>query len=217
MLLLISVFLISSCAEEEILVETPFYFYDFETDYTNIDSVWISDFDGSRVMGPFNNSGFSLRINDLPEHKYLRLEFDLYIHDSWEGNTNEMQLDIPDHDAWFIEFDPHKKVKISDKVFFETTFSNGLCVSAWCYSQSYPNHYPFENNARTEALPKQISGRCLWSDTPNATSVYTIERYFPHNEDSVVIAFYDRLKEPGGSDACNESWSMDNLSITVFD
>lgn len=197
-------------------METPFYFYDFESDYTNIDSVFVSVFDGSRVMGPYNNSGFSIRTKDLPEHQYIKLKFDLYIHDSWEGNTNEMFLDVPDHDAWFIEFDPHKNVNIANKILFETTFSNHLCVPAWCYSQSYPNYYPFENNARTEAKSRNIAGRCLWSDTPTATSVYSIEKYFPHENDSVVIAFYDRLKEPGGSNACDESWSIDNLSITLI-
>ena len=215
-ILLFTVLLISSCTDDSLPTEIPFYHYDFETDYTNIDSVYVSEFNGSKVLGPFNNSGFSIRVNELPEHKYVKLKFDLYIHDSWEGNTNEMQLEVPDHDAWFIEFDPHRKVKPSDKVLFETTFSNGLCVPSWCYSQSYPNQYPFEHPARNKAKPRNMYGRCLWASSEISTSIYTIEKFFLHEEKSVVIAFYDRLKEAGGSDVCNESWSMDNLSITVI-
>lgn len=211
------VFSIQSCSEEDLPVETPFYFYDFESDYRNLDSVFVSEFDNSKVLGPFNNSGFSLHWDDLPEHEFIRLTFDLYIHDSWEGNTNESGTGLSDHDAWIIEFDSHLKVNPQEKIYFETTFSNGLCDPGWCFTQSYPNQFPFNNEARTMAVSRNIKGRCLWSDSPVGTSLYTIERLFPHKNSSVVIAFYDRLKQDSPFDPlCEESWSLDNLSISFI-
>lgn len=211
------IFSVQSCSKEDLPVETPFYFYNFESDYRNIDSVFVSEFDNSKVLGPFNNSGFSVHWEDLPEHEFIRLTFDLYIHDSWEGNSNESGNGLLDHDAWMIEFDPHLKVKPHEKIYFETTFSNGLCIPGWCYQQSYPNEFPFNNEARTQAASKKINGRCLWADTPTGTSVYKINKIFPHENSCVAIAFYDRLKQDAPFDQlCEESWSLDNLSISLI-
>lgn len=217
LLILLVIFYVQSCSEDDLPVETPFYFYNFESDYRNIDSVFVSEFDNSKVLGPFNNSGFSLHWDDLPEHKFIRLKFDLYIHDSWEGNSNESGNGLLDHDAWMIEFDPHLKVKPHEKIYFETTFSNGLCIPSWCFTQSYPNEFPFNNEARTRAVPKNLSGRCLWADTPTGTSLYRIDKIFPHENGAVVIAFYDKLKQDAPFDPlCEESWSLDNLSISFI-
>lgn len=207
----------TNCQKEELLKEIPFYFYDFESDYRNLDSIFVSEFDNDNVLGPFNNSGFSVRLEELPPHDYIRLQFDLYIHDSWEGNSNESGNGLLDHDAWFIEFDPHEKVKPHEKIYFETTFSNGLCVPSFCYTQSYPNEFPFNNEARTGALSRSMNGRCLYQDSPVGTSLYEIDKIFPHSKTNGVLAFYDRLKQDLPFPAlCEESWSMDNLSITLF-
>lgn len=205
-----------SCKEVIFEDEIYIYFNNFnDQDYTGLDSVYISEFDGSRVMGNFNNSGFSLKLENMAEHSYIRLTFDLYIHDSWEGNTNNLQLDSPDHDAWIIEFDPNKDY--IDRQIYETTFSNGLCVPGWCFGQSYPNQFPFDNNARTDAEVRSTFGRCLWSSSPIGTSIYKINQIFPHDKSEIVIAFYDRLKQEGNFPAaCEESWSLDNLSVSII-
>ena len=206
-----------SC-NEELSQEIEVYQNDFNTgDYTGIDSVYISEFDGSPLLGNFNNSGFSLKLNELPEHDFIRVTFDLYIHDSWEGNTNHSETDLVDHDAWFLEFEPDKKVNPADKIYFETTFSNGLCIPGWCYTQSYPNNFPFNNEARTQASVRTLGGRCLWQSSPVGTSIYRIDKIFPHTRRSTVLAFYDRLKQrDSSSPLCDESWSLDNLNISIF-
>lgn len=204
-----------SCDAEKQIFEQSFYAYDFESDYRNIDSVYISSFEGSKVIGPFNNDGFSFHFEDLPEHDYIRLRFELFIHDSWEGNTNNTQSDFPDHDAWFIELDPQEK-NPWDKIIFETTFSNGLCVPGWCYGQSYPNQYPFHNEARIESV-KSTFGRCLYKDSPIGTSIYRIDKVFPHTRNAFLFVLYDKLKQDAPfSPLCEESWSIDNLDITLL-
>ena len=209
--------MIVSCADEGIPKEENFYFYDFETDYRNIDSVYVSEFDGDKVLGPFNNDGFSVHWENLPEHDFIRLTFDLYIHDTWEGNSNDSKTGKLDHDAWLIDFDPHLNLKPHEKIFFETTFSNGPCEPGWCFGQSYPNEFPFYNDARTGAHVKFLQGRCLYSDSPFGSSMYKINKIFPHSKRDLVVAFYDRLKQDAPfPPLCEESWSMDNLNISFI-
>lgn len=206
--------LITGCSKDKLPTEIPFYSYNFESDYTNIDSVYVSEFDGDKVLGPFNNSGFSVRWNNLPKHQYVKLSFDLYIHDTWEGNSNNSNDGLVDHDAWFIEIDPQIK---KERIYFETTFSNGPCEPGWCFGQSFPNEFPSYNDARTGTAVKHLNGRCLYKDSPFGSSMYKIEKIFPHNESSIVIAFYDRLKQDAPfPPLCEESWSLDNLNISFF-
>ena len=209
--------LISSC-EEAIPDEKFIYFNDFDNeDYTGISGVYISEFDGDFVMGNFNNSGFQVSLNDLPDHEYIRVSFDLYIHDSWDGNSNGTNPPGEDHDAWIVEFDPDEKLKSSEKIYFETTFSNGLCIPGFCYSQSYPRQFPFPNESKLDAVSTNLPGRCLWKDSPMGTSLYKFDKIFLHKRNSTVISFYDRLVQPdSNSPLCDESWSLDNLSVTVF-
>lgn len=205
------------CQPDELPVETPFYFYTLESDYTNMDSVYVSEFDGDNVLGPFNNSGFSVHWEDLPKHDYVRLTFDLYIHDTWEGNSNNSGTGLPDHDAWFIELDPQLNLKSHERVYFETTFSNGPCEPGWCFGQSYPNEFPFQHEAREGTAIKYLNGRCLYADSPFGSSMYRIDKIFPHTRNSIVIAFYDRLKQDAPfPPLCEESWSLDNLSISFI-
>lgn len=215
-LILLLVFSMTTCSDENIPSEIHFYFYDFETDYTNLDSIYVSEFDGDKVMGPFNNDGFSMHWEDLPKHDFVKLTFDLYIHDTWEGNTNGLNNGLPDHDAWFIEFDPHLNLKPHEKIYFETTFSNGGCFPGYCLAQSYPNQYPFYNKAK-EGATKFLKGRCIYSDSPFGSTMYKIEKVFPHTNREMVVSFYDQLKQQGTfPHLCEESWSMDNLSISFI-
>lgn len=213
---LISLFLLS--CEETIPDEKFIYYNDFDNeDYTGISGVYISEFDGDFVMGNFNNNGFQLSLNDLPDHDYIRVSFDLYVHDSWDGNSNGTNPPGEDHDAWIIEFDPDENVKATEKIYFETTFSNGLCIPGFCYSQSYPRQFPFPNDSKLEAVATNLPGRCLWKDSPNGTSLYKFDKVFMHKRNNTTISFYDRLVQPNSnSPLCDESWSLDNLSVTVF-
>ncbi|WP_323757934.1 hypothetical protein [Roseivirga sp.] len=206
-----------SC-EDIVPEEDLIYFNDFDNgDYAGISGVKISSFDGDFVMGNFNNNGFQLSLDNLPDHEYVRVSFDLYIHDSWDGNTNGTNPLGEDHDAWILEFDPNENLKSSEKLYFETTFSNGLCIPGFCYSQSYPREFPFPNDSKLEAFSTSLPGLCAWKDSPNGTSLYKFDKVFLHKRNSTTISFYDRLVQPNSDNPlCDESWSLDNLSISVF-
>ena len=167
-------------------------------------------------MGMYNNDGFDLTLEDLPEHDFIHVYFDLYIHDTWEGNANMRGDENLGPDLWIMEFDRDEKINPGDKQKFVTTFSNGLCTHNWCFTQSYPNEFPFMNDARLGAN-NDLIGRCLWQGSQNGTSVYRIDRIFPHDRTNTTISFYDLLiQEKDFSPICDESWSLDNLSVSVF-
>lgn len=215
---LLLLFAVVGCRDIGLTLEIFVYSNEFETgDYTGIDRVFISEFDGTKLMGPFTNSGFNVSLDNLPDHDFIRVAFDLYIHDSWEGNTNQRDDVNFGHDAFIIELDTGETVNPADKIRFETTFSNGLCIPGWCFSQSYPNEFPFSNEARTGSKTRSTFGRCLWQDTPNGTSIYRISKVFPHSKSSVAVAFFDELVQQDNFDHhCDESWSLDNITISVF-
>lgn len=206
-----------SC-QPEIDQETMVYSNDFESgDLTNIVGGSFIEFNNSQVIGNFNNDGFELTLENIPNHDFIVVKFDLYTHDSWDGNTNEVGPLDDDHDAWIMEFDPWRSRNADEKVYFETTFSNGECNPARCLDQSFPNTFPFVNNARTQAVRGPLPGLCFFANNAFGSSHYRFERFFPHDRNSLVISFRDRLLQTNVPDPkCDESWSMDNLTITAL-
>ena len=116
-------FLINSCTYPEIIRDELIYDNDFETnDLNEIDGGGFSIFNNSTVLGDFNNDGFTLHLNNVGDHEYIFVSFDLYIHGSWDGNFNG--FDINDKaDKWILEYKPEMdqfKDTSIDK--FTTTF-----------------------------------------------------------------------------------------------
>ena len=62
----------------------------------------LSTFNNTTVLGDFNNDGFTLHLNNVGNHQYIFISFDLYIHGSWDGNFNG--FDTNDKaDKWNME------------------------------------------------------------------------------------------------------------------
>ena len=216
-------FIISSCSSPELVRNEVVYFNDFEKENLNeIDGGVINDFNNSKVIGFYNKDGFNLNLNQIGNHDYVTVSFDLYIHGTWDGNVNGFEKnDKPD--KWILELRPNMNLyKNIDFMKFETTFSNSPCFSNWCKRQSYPQIFPFENNPFSGAnkidLPKTCEG--FWG---GKSSVYKIEKTFEHKGDALILRFYDELYQPNAIDAfgnsaelCDESWSLDNLKIRVI-
>jgi hypothetical protein len=71
--------------------------YQYQTDYTqNFQTVPFLEFssnnsitfNGSKTLGPFANDSISFNLTVLPPHDSIRVTFDLYIHDTWEGDCS---------------------------------------------------------------------------------------------------------------------------------
>jgi hypothetical protein len=168
----------------------------FENDFENQDLKGIvtapgriSYYNGSLVMGKFNNSAFEVSLWGLPSHTILRVEMDLFIHNNWNNELWRMALD--------------------GNNYLITGFSNkpnGL--------QSYPTWLnttmsPAGANAQSTSLP----GICTQAGT-EATSLYHIVQTISHTASDFVLICGDASNPP--YDTCYRAWSVDNLKVTVL-
>jgi hypothetical protein len=208
---LLAIWLTLSCENTALNDFSLVYENDFEG---AMGTEWIgavrSSFEEDSVLGPYNNAGFKLYLEDLPKHNVLLLSFDLLIHDSWDGNL--MGLGGPDY--WEIKVDRLEEEAPSSAV-FRTTFSNGTCDDARCLYQSYPQQYPNRFSPKTgKVLSTSLPGRCADKNSANGTSLYQMQVEFSHNTPLAIIQITDYLKQTNAEDpACDESWSLDNLKI----
>lgn len=165
-----------------------------------VDTPTIAGFMGGHVFGRFNNNFLYLKVKDLPPHSILKITFDLYIHDKWDGDYIAPGNSLPD--AWVMNLD--------NNPLYLTTFSNGT------YRQSYPADYTaggFKNPPKADAWATDFPGACSLQGSANGTTLYKIEKTTSHTSDSLVITMNDVLQPPG--DYCLKSWSIDNLVLTV--
>jgi hypothetical protein len=189
----------------------------YENDFENsngqeLSGALYSDFNGSQVLGMYNNDGFNLQLRNLPEHNQLIINFELYIHDSWDGNADG--VDGPD--IWQILIDPFNSNSEGPSK-FTASFSNTDCDPVRCLTQSYPFDYPFSRPPRT-GTTASFPGVCSQDTNETGTSQYSIEKIFYHSGDNLVVRFEDFLVQSNTSDGkCDESWSLDNLEIWVAD
>tara|TARA_B100001758_G_C18406910_1_gene612752 strand:- start:1592 stop:2281 length:690 start_codon:yes stop_codon:yes gene_type:complete len=223
-LILICILIINSCSYPEIIRDELVYQNDFENDdLTNIDGGGIIMFNNTKVIGNFNNDGFTLHLDNVGNHDYIFISFDLYIHGSWDGNFNGFpNNDKPD--KWIMEYKPEMDL-FKDLEFdkFITTFSNSPCWTNYCLKQSYPNTYPSDNNPKTGSFETNLDRICQDSFFGGPSSMYKIEKGFRSNGNAIVLRFYDELYQPNAIDKdgvpqekCDESWSMDNIKIRVI-
>ena len=224
LIFLIIIVFVNSCSYPEMIRNELVYENDFENSNPNqIDGGDIMKFNNTNVLGDFNNDGFTLFLDDIGEHDYVFISFDLYIHGTWDGNFNGFS-DNDKPDKWIMEFKPdmnaHKDPS-SDN--FSTTFSNSPCYPNYCFRQSYPNSYPYENNPGTGSFKDNLSKLCTDSFFGGKTTMYQLEKSFKSSGNSIVVRFYDELYQPNAIDKdgisqqkCDESWSLDNLRIRVI-
>jgi hypothetical protein len=187
--------------------ETLIYQNDFETnDLAKIERGLIDVFFYSsgtnlqtKVLGRYNNGSFVLRLNDLPTHEMIRISFDLNTHDTWDGNQTGGGADGPD--TWQMNIDGKPEIY--------TTFSNST------YIQSYPGTYPSFNQPKNYGV-KDMPGACIWINENVGTTRYKIEKFIPHNSNTFVLECLDRLVQTNSpTPMCDESWSIDNITITA--
>lgn len=221
-LFLVLILVINSCSYPEILFDELIYTNNFEENTKNIDGGNIVSFNNTKVLGNYNNDGFYVHLDEIKDHDYIFISFDLYIHGSWDGNTNGFDVDDRP-DKWIIEIDPEMDLH-SDKSNskFETTFSNSVCFSNYCLMQSYPNPFPSNNNPTLGSSEINLAKICDNSFFGGNTTLYKIEKGFRHKGKSVILKFYDELYQPNAIDKdgipqqkCDESWSLDNLDIRI--
>ncbi len=176
-----------TCSYPEISSDILVYENSFEyDDLSNIDGGGLSTFNNTTVIGDFNNDGFTIHLDDVGDHDYVFISFDLYVHGTWDGNFNGFpENDKPD--KWIMELDPDMDlIKDTSSDRFVTTFSNSPCFSNYCLRQSYPEMYPFENNPKTGNSKVDLPKICKDSILEDNTTLYKIEKGFRHSGNAVV-------------------------------
>lgn len=164
----------------------------------------IDTYNGSNVLGRFFNNYVFLQTENLPKHTAISVEFDLYIHDKWEGNTARLASNKPD--LWVMAFD--------DSPVLITTFSNTD------NQQAYPNFYLSNGTspAKANAIRTDLPGACELKDVAGGTAYYRIVTTVAHTAGSFKIAFNDNLNVIGtpAIQVCTKSWSIDNIRISTI-
>lgn len=205
----ILIFLIScfSC-KNQVQNEVVVYNNTFENNnLSGIKDAVITQFNNTSVLGQYNNSGFALSLNNLPRHHLITITFDLYLHDSWDGN--KLGPDGPD--IW--------QMLVDGNTYIDASFSNSDCSPGnFCPPQSYPLSYPNNyNNPKTGAYKTDLPGVCHLVNNPNGTTLYKIVKTFKHSGNTMILQCLDKLMQTNTSTPkCDESWSVDNIIIKAI-
>lgn len=159
----------------------------------------IFEFNGSKVLGPFNNNTILVNFFNLPGHNAISIEMELNIHDKWDGNLLG-PTGIPD--IW--------QMKADQGGILVTTFSNTA------NPQAYPNFYlaTVPVPAKTSAMLTDVAGVCSLQGISGGSSTYKIVKIFPHSGPNLTWSCNDALQPFNSS--CLKSWSIDNLTITAI-
>jgi len=199
-----------SCTKTQVKSEIVVYNNDFESgDIKNISNGTIDVFNGTHVLGRYNSDGFALTVSNLPKHDILEVSFDLYIHDTWDGNNVDNGYSGPD--LWNFLVDGSN--------YIHTSFSNADCPAGYfCTPQAYPDNYPNNNNnPKAGAFRTNLPGACYWATKPNGTTQYKITKQISHTDKTVVMQCIGDLIQKGTADPkCDESWSVDNITIKAI-
>ena len=182
------------------------YQNDFSSlDVANIENALLTEFQNQSVLGPYNASEVSLSLPNLPSHNTVRVSVDILIHDSWDGNSDN----VGGPDFWYMRLDGSEVIR--------TTFSNSPCNTLYCLYQSYPENYPRFLEPKTGAETTLLPGRCQYAGIPGWTTRYRVTKLIPHSRNQLSILLGDELKQTNTPDPlCDESWSIANIEVSTM-
>ena len=163
----------------------------------------IDSYQGSNVMGRYGTGGFFINLFELPPHDQLRITFDLYIHDGWEGNRPS----VDGGEDVFI-------LNLNRSLIYFSSIINTQCLGFDCGTiQSFPNFLGTDNPENAGVADPNLPGVCLFAGEAGGTKRFRIDRVLPHSSEDVVLQIGADIKN-AGEDLCNKSWSIDNIKIT---
>jgi gliding motility-associated-like protein len=167
------------------------YFNDFESTIgSEFNTNKTTSFNSSGVLGNFGDQTITLTLSSLPLDS-VRLSFDLWIHDSWDGNSSG----VNGTDSLSIHWNQNSLL--------HTTFNNHTAAV-----QSYPDNYPANNPAKSGSI-LSASSLCF----AGGSTKYNLSFDINNTSSNSVIRFDG---SPNQS-LCDESWSIDNVLIRTID
>lgn len=208
--------LLNSCISQD-AEESLIYFNDYETNgpiYTGIDTPFSSYdqvdeqffyFNKSRNLGRFGTGGHTLNLNGIQEHQWIRISFDFYVHDKWEGNG----LRGNTQDVIILNIDQRN-------VYF-SSIVNTKCQTLDCdITQSFPNRIGEANNKENSGIEDpSLPGVCFFKDEIGGSKLIRYAEVFQHTSSSLEVNIAAGIKD-AGTDLCLKSWSIDNMKISTI-
>lgn len=165
------------------------------TDEWSDKSVTTAPKSGQNFLGPFRAKSITLTLGDLPKHERVRLSFDLFVIQSWDGNYKGEGPDLFD-----VTVDHGPRL-------MHTTFVNRPNLSS--RKQSYPDEYGISDfQPLVGAAKKNTLGYIFYNQISD--SIYHVERTFSHSDKSVKIAF-------AATNIDDEQWGLDDVKVEVLD
>ena len=213
--LTVSLFITTSCSKEEV-VETILYSDSFEqnvaietqsidTSFMTFDKIGYQyfQFEGSRNLGRFATGGLTLNLKGIETHQLLRVEFDLYIHDKWEGNGERGNT----QDVFILN--------VGSQTDHFSSIVNTKCMTRDCEAiQSYPAIIGFGNNPENAGVTDPtLPGVCHFAGESGGTKLIKFNRIYPHTSADFKLNIAAGIKD-AGPDLCLKSWSIDNLKVS---
>ncbi len=212
---------------------TIVYENDFETEVGNNWSVDRRDITpvGKRTyLGEFFNNDVEFNLDGLPEHKFLRVRFDLFALqglDGLVGVTSSFGEDV-----WTLTEGENRRL-------IATTLSN-FNRDPNAQKQSYPEDFPLEFGRKPD-WNAEFENDDLWGDQLRPgyswgrtgaveennfgiekNAVYAVDLVFSHDKAKLVLKFTTRFKdgpyEIGKLRLCEgECWGLDNFRVETLD
>ena len=184
-------------ATELVKSATQSYFNDFEGAVGNewsLKTVDITPTGGRKFLGQFANGGPHLQLNSLPLHNRARLEFDLYLIRTWDGNDLVYGTD-------------RFKVGVTGGLtLLDTSFSCSISTALQSYPYgSSPGSPPLTGSQEHGTLG------FVFGNYGAIDAVYHFSLRFNHSANSLGIDFTGI----GLQELADESWGLDNVKVIV--
>ena len=190
------------CAPCEVLVHDEDFQSSISTDWSSI-STTTAAYNNSTTLGPFGyNDIVSLNLNSLTAHTLLKIEFDLYVLGTLDGNHP-----IYGPDTWELELDGTNLISTNFSNFQNTTASGN-------FSQIYPG-IPYTSSSIFANSPNYVAytGSTVASNSGSKYAIYAIKETITHTSSTAVFDFQSFFSN---SSLSNESWAIDNVKVYVL-
>ena len=153
-------------------------------------------------LGRFGSEKVKLTLEDLPEHKFIRVTFDLILVRSWDGSSPTWGPDF-----WNLSVDGGQQL-------IHTTFTNCGFFKV-NNQQAFPDDYEADppqdwrdHAGFTGAREKQTLGYIDFGDE-STDSVYRMRLVFPHSADTLKLCFAGDYKDRWD----DQSWALDEITV----
>ncbi len=163
-----------------------------------------------KFLGLFSNDEVKYLKQNLINHNYVEVSFDLYLAYSWEGLNNTYGPD-----RWKFTLDNRAAT-------VDTTFSNISALDSNklpVYPQSFPD--TFASGLRNPAFTGASQVGTLGYYTKvncggeKQDSVYSFRFIFDHTDPQVLLDFIAQGLTKDARDWQPEQWGLDNLKVTI--